>query len=101
LPGLVSGSVIVSAVLNPPTTGPLLLSASLSQDLCLAGAIVLPLSVATAAGAGGGVVLAVLALNFWVMDSVIDLARLDPSRRHASVRDDRDGLVLQSRAAAR
>jgi peptide/nickel transport system permease protein len=50
LPGLVSGSVIVSVVLNLPTTGPLLLNALLSQDMYLAGAIVLLLSVLTVLG---------------------------------------------------
>jgi peptide/nickel transport system permease protein len=50
LPGLVSGSVIVSVVLNLPTTGPLLLSALLSQDMYLAGAIVLLLSILTVLG---------------------------------------------------
>ena len=37
LPALVSGSTIVSVVLNLPTTGPLLLSALKSQDMYLAG----------------------------------------------------------------
>lgn len=50
LPGLVSGSVIVSVVLNLPTTGPLLLNALLSQDMYLAGAIVLLLSILTVLG---------------------------------------------------
>jgi peptide/nickel transport system permease protein len=50
LPGLVSGSVIVSVVLNLPTTGPLLLSALLSQDMYLAGAIILLISILTVIG---------------------------------------------------
>jgi peptide/nickel transport system permease protein len=50
LPGLVSGSVIVSVVLNLPTTGPLLLRALMSQDMYLAGTIVLMLSVLTVIG---------------------------------------------------
>ena len=50
LPGLVSGSVIVSVVLNLPTTGPLLLSALLSQDMYLAGTIILLISVLTVIG---------------------------------------------------
>lgn len=50
LPGLVSGSIIVSVVLNLPTTGPLLLNALLSQDMYLAGAIVLLLSILTVIG---------------------------------------------------
>ncbi len=50
LPGLVSGSTIVSVVLNLPTTGPLLLRALQSQDMYLAGTIVLMLSVLTVVG---------------------------------------------------
>ena len=50
LPGLVSGSVIVSVVLNLPTTGPMLLTALQSQDMYLAGAILLLLSVLTVFG---------------------------------------------------
>jgi peptide/nickel transport system permease protein len=50
LPGLVSGSVIVSVVLNLPTTGPLLLSALLSQDMYLAGTFILLLSILTVIG---------------------------------------------------
>ena len=48
--GLVSGSVIVSVVLNLPTTGPILLRALNSQDMYLAGAIVLMFSVLTVIG---------------------------------------------------
>jgi peptide/nickel transport system permease protein len=50
LPGLVSGSIIVSVVLNLPTTGPMLLTALQSQDMYLAGAILLMLSVLTVLG---------------------------------------------------
>jgi peptide/nickel transport system permease protein len=50
LPGLVSGSVIVSVVLNLPTTGPILLRALQSQDMYLAGTIVLLLSILTVIG---------------------------------------------------
>jgi peptide/nickel transport system permease protein len=50
LPGLVSGSIIVSVVLNLPTTGPMLLTALQSQDMYLAGAILLLLSVLTVVG---------------------------------------------------
>jgi peptide/nickel transport system permease protein len=50
LPGLVSGSTIVSVVLNLPTTGPLLLRALQSQDMYLAGTIVLMLSILTVVG---------------------------------------------------
>ena len=41
LPALVSGEVIVSQVLSLPTTGPVLLSSLLSQDMYLAGSIIL------------------------------------------------------------
>ncbi len=50
LPRLVSGSSIVSVVLNMPTTGPLLLKALMSQDMYLAGSFVLILSVLTVIG---------------------------------------------------
>jgi peptide/nickel transport system permease protein len=50
LPGIVSGSIIVSVVLNLPTTGPMLLTALQSQDMYLAGAILLLLSVLTVIG---------------------------------------------------
>jgi len=50
LPGLVGGEVIVSQVLSLPTTGPLLLSALTSQDMYLAGSVILILSVLTVIG---------------------------------------------------
>jgi peptide/nickel transport system permease protein len=50
LPGIVSGSIIISVVLNLPTTGPLLLTALRSQDMYLAGAIILLLSILTVLG---------------------------------------------------
>lgn len=50
LPGLVSGSTIVSLVLSLPTTGPLLLKALMSQDMYLAGSFVFMLSVLTVIG---------------------------------------------------
>lgn len=50
LPGIVSGSITVSVVLNLPTTGPMLLTALQSQDMYLAGAILLLLSVLTVIG---------------------------------------------------
>jgi len=46
----VSGSVIVSVVLNLPTIGPVLLSALKSQDLYLSGFILLFVSVLTLVG---------------------------------------------------
>jgi len=50
LPGLVSGSIIISVVMNLPTTGPMLLSSLLSQDMYLAGTIIMLLSVLTLIG---------------------------------------------------
>ncbi len=50
LPGLVSGSVIVSVVLNLPTTGPILLRSLQSQDMYLAGTIVMMMSILTVIG---------------------------------------------------
>ena len=50
LPSLVGGVIIVAVVLNLPTIGPLLLRALLSQDMFLAGAIVLIISVLTVIG---------------------------------------------------
>jgi len=50
LPALVSGSVIVSVVLNLPTAGPMLLRSLTTQDMYLAGAIILLLSVLTVIG---------------------------------------------------
>jgi peptide/nickel transport system permease protein len=50
LPGLVSGSIIVAVVLSLPTVGPLLLRSLLSQDMYLAGAFILLLSVLTMFG---------------------------------------------------
>ena len=50
IPSLVSGSVIVSVVLNLPTVGPVLLNALQSQDQFLAGFILLFVAVLTLAG---------------------------------------------------
>lgn len=50
LPALVGGEVIVSQILNLPTVGPVLLEATLSQDMFLAGGIVLILSALTVIG---------------------------------------------------
>ncbi len=66
LPGMISGEVIVSIVLNLPTTGPLLYGALVSQDTYLAGAFVLMLATLTVAG---------------VLVSDILLAWLDPRIR--------------------
>ena len=50
LPTLVSGSIIVATVLSLPTTGPMLLSALTTQDMYLAGAFILLLSILTMVG---------------------------------------------------
>jgi peptide/nickel transport system permease protein len=50
LPVLVSGEVIVAQVLSLPTTGPVLLSSLLSQDMYLAGSIILIMSALTVIG---------------------------------------------------
>lgn len=50
LPQVVSGSVIVSAVMSLQTTGPLLLSALQSQDMYLAGSFLMFLAVLTVIG---------------------------------------------------
>ena len=50
LPQLIGGVIITAVVLNLPTIGPLLLRALLSQDMYLAGIIVLLLSILTVLG---------------------------------------------------
>lgn len=50
LPELVSGATVTAVVLNLPTTGPLLLRALIAQDVYLAGAMILMLSVLTVIG---------------------------------------------------
>jgi peptide/nickel transport system permease protein len=50
LPALISGSIIVSVVLNLPTTGPLLLQALMQQDMYLAGSFILVVSCLTVVG---------------------------------------------------
>ena len=50
LPHVVSGSVIVSAVMSLPTTGPMLLRALQSQDMYLAGSFLMFLAVLTVLG---------------------------------------------------
>jgi peptide/nickel transport system permease protein len=50
IPSLVSGSVIVSVVLNLPTVGPILLSALQSQDQYLSGFILLFVAILTLVG---------------------------------------------------
>lgn len=60
LPGLVSGTVLIDIVLSLQTVGPVLLRATLAQDMYLAGAIVLILSALTVIGALLGDILLVL-----------------------------------------
>lgn len=50
LPQIVSGSVIVSAVMSLPTTGPMLLDSLRSQDMYLAGSFLMFLAVLTVVG---------------------------------------------------
>ena len=50
LPFLISGSIIVSVVLNLPTEGPLLLRALLSEDLFISASIILVLGAMTVIG---------------------------------------------------
>lgn len=49
-PQMISATVIVDVVLSLPTTGPLMLNALLAQDMYLAGALVMMLSVLTMLG---------------------------------------------------
>jgi peptide/nickel transport system permease protein len=50
LPQIISGSVIVSAVMSLPTTGPMLLASLRSQDMYLAGSFLMFLAVLTVVG---------------------------------------------------
>lgn len=50
LPALLSGEAIVGVVLNLPTTGPLLVQSLISQDMYLAGSLIMLLSVLTVVG---------------------------------------------------
>jgi peptide/nickel transport system permease protein len=50
LPYLISGSIIISVVMSLPTTGPMLLRSLQSQDMYLAGSIILILSILTIVG---------------------------------------------------
>ncbi len=50
LPAIISGETITAIVLNLPTTGPLLFSALMSQDMYLAGSIVMFLAFLTIIG---------------------------------------------------
>jgi peptide/nickel transport system permease protein len=70
LPGIISGEVIVSIVLNLPTTGPLLWGALLAQDMYLAGSFMLILSSLSVTG---------------TLISDILLAWLDPRIRYGGI----------------
>ena len=50
LPALISGSVIVSAVLSLPTLGPILLKSTLTQDMFLAATVIMLLGILTVIG---------------------------------------------------
>lgn len=50
LPALLSGEAIVGVVMNLPTTGPLLVQSLISQDMYLAGSLIMLLSVLTVVG---------------------------------------------------
>jgi peptide/nickel transport system permease protein len=60
LPGLISGTVLIDIVLSLQTVGPVLLRATMAQDMYLAGSIVLILSAMTVIGALIGDILLVL-----------------------------------------
>jgi len=60
LPSLVSGTILIDIVLSLQTVGPVLLRATLAQDMYLAGSIVLILSALTVVGALLGDLLLVL-----------------------------------------
>jgi peptide/nickel transport system permease protein len=61
LPGLFSGTILIDIVLSLQTVGPVLLRATLAQDMYLAGSIVLILSMLTVVGALiGDILLAVV-----------------------------------------
>jgi peptide/nickel transport system permease protein len=60
LPGLFSGTVLIDIVLSLQTVGPVLLRATLAQDMYLAGSIVLILSILTVIGALIGDILLVI-----------------------------------------
>jgi len=60
LPGLFSGTILIDIVLSLQTVGPVLLRATLAQDMYLAGSVVLILSILTVVGALIGDILLVL-----------------------------------------
>jgi peptide/nickel transport system permease protein len=50
LPGLISGEVVVSIVLNMPTMGPVMRNAFMNQDMYLAGSMMLFVAMLTIVG---------------------------------------------------
>jgi peptide/nickel transport system permease protein len=60
LPGLFSGTILIDIVLSLQTVGPVLLRATLAQDMYLAGSIVLILSILTVIGGVIGDILLVM-----------------------------------------
>lgn len=50
LPAIIGGEAVIAVVLNLPTTGPILLHALQSQDMYLAGSLILLLSILTVIG---------------------------------------------------
>ena len=87
LPQIVSGSVIVSAVMSLPTTGPMLLSSLRSQDMYLAGSFLMFLAVLTVVG---------------MLVSDILLAVLDPRiRLPGAPRDEHAARALRLRRGLR
>lgn len=70
LPQIISGATITAIVLNLPTVGPILLRALLSQDMYLAGSLILILSTLTVIG---------------TLISDLLLAWIDPRIRYESV----------------
>jgi len=73
LPLIISGEALVSIVLNMPTTGPMLLSATLNQDMYLAGSFILVTSVLVV---------------FGTLISDVLLAWLDPRIRFGGVSEE-------------
>jgi peptide/nickel transport system permease protein len=73
LPGIISGEALVSIVLNMPSVGPLLLLATLNQDMYLAASFILVTSVLTV---------------FGTLISDILLAWLDPRIRFGAVTEE-------------
>ena len=74
LPQVISGATIVAVVLSLPTTGPLLLRALQSQDMYLAGFLLMCLAVLTVIGVFISDI-ALAALDPALMQQILDLAQ--------------------------